>query len=136
MRRREFITVLGGAAALASIKASADHQAANVLPIIREIQKSGASTLRDLANALNARGIPTARGGKWYAHYSSSGDQIVFSGERFLHTGEVVGSIPTAPIIFQALLSSVRQYRAERYANPHTKSVGNRWDLFTDRSRI
>jgi len=53
--------------ALASIKANADRQAANVLPIIREIQKSGASTLRELADALNARGISTARGGKWYA---------------------------------------------------------------------
>jgi DNA invertase Pin-like site-specific DNA recombinase len=41
-------------AALASIKVNADRMAANVLPIIREIQKSGASTLRDLANALNA----------------------------------------------------------------------------------
>jgi DNA invertase Pin-like site-specific DNA recombinase len=53
--------------AVAAIKANADRQAANVLPIIREIQKSGASTLRDLADALNARGIQTARGGKWYA---------------------------------------------------------------------
>ncbi len=53
--------------AVASIKASADRQAANVLPIIREIQKTGASTLRDVADALNARGIPTSRGGKWYA---------------------------------------------------------------------
>jgi DNA invertase Pin-like site-specific DNA recombinase len=53
--------------ALASIKANADRQAANVLPIIREIKKTGASTLRDVADALNARGIQTARGGKWYA---------------------------------------------------------------------
>jgi DNA invertase Pin-like site-specific DNA recombinase len=35
--------------AVASIKANADRQAANVLPIIREIQKTGAYTLRDLA---------------------------------------------------------------------------------------
>jgi DNA invertase Pin-like site-specific DNA recombinase len=53
--------------ALASIKANADRQAANVLPVIREVQRTGAVTLRDLADALNARGIPTARGGKWYA---------------------------------------------------------------------
>jgi len=53
--------------AVVSIKANADRQAANVLPIIHEIQKTGASTLRNLADALNARGIPTARGGKWYA---------------------------------------------------------------------
>jgi hypothetical protein len=40
---------------------------ANVLPIIREAQKAGAATLRDIASALNARGVATARGGQWYA---------------------------------------------------------------------
>jgi len=53
--------------ALASIKANPDRQASNLVPIVREIQKTGAFTLRDVADALNARGIPTARGGKWYA---------------------------------------------------------------------
>jgi DNA invertase Pin-like site-specific DNA recombinase len=53
--------------AVASIRANADRQAANVIPIIREIQRTGVSTLRDLADALNARGIPTSRGGRWYA---------------------------------------------------------------------
>ncbi len=50
-----------------AVKAEADRYAANVLPIIREAQKAGASTLRQIADALNARGIPTARGGQWYA---------------------------------------------------------------------
>ena len=36
-------------------------------PVIREIQRAGASTLRAVADALNARGISTARGGRWYA---------------------------------------------------------------------
>jgi DNA invertase Pin-like site-specific DNA recombinase len=49
------------------VKAEADRFAANVLPIIREAQKAGARTLRELADALNARGITTARGGQWYA---------------------------------------------------------------------
>ena len=52
---------------VASNKANADRFAANVLPIIREAQKAGARTLRELADALNARGITTARGGQWYA---------------------------------------------------------------------
>jgi DNA invertase Pin-like site-specific DNA recombinase len=42
--------------AVATIKAKADRAAGNVLPIIAEIQKSGASTLRAVADALNARG--------------------------------------------------------------------------------
>ena len=53
--------------AVASIKAEADRRAANVLPIIREAQKAGATTLRQIAEALNARGAATARGGQWYA---------------------------------------------------------------------
>ena len=52
--------------AVDAVKAEADRLAANVLPIIREAQKAGARTLRELAEALNARGITTARGGQWY----------------------------------------------------------------------
>jgi DNA invertase Pin-like site-specific DNA recombinase len=48
--------------AMAVVKAEADRYAANVLPIIRE-----ATTLRDIAEALNARGVATARGGQWHA---------------------------------------------------------------------
>jgi hypothetical protein len=50
-----------------AVKAEADRYAANVLPIIREAQKAGARTLREIAEALNAQGIATARGGQWYA---------------------------------------------------------------------
>jgi hypothetical protein len=41
--------------AVASIKANADQHAANILPIIREAQKAGATTLRALADALRRR---------------------------------------------------------------------------------
>jgi DNA invertase Pin-like site-specific DNA recombinase len=50
-----------------AIMADADRHAANVLPIIQEAQKAGATTLRQIAEALNARGVATARGGRWYA---------------------------------------------------------------------
>ena len=53
--------------AVETVTASADKFAANVLPIIREAQKAGATTLRDIAAALNARGVATARGGQWHA---------------------------------------------------------------------
>jgi hypothetical protein len=55
---------LAGVAAIASLsfatwafipRAAADNHAANVLPIIREIRKAGATTLREIAEALNAR---------------------------------------------------------------------------------
>ena len=53
--------------AVEAVKSQADRYAANVLPIIREAQKAGARTLREIADALNARGIATTRGGQWYA---------------------------------------------------------------------
>ena len=54
-------------AAVKAIEQQADRHAANVLPIIREVQRAGAKTLRAIAEALNARGVPTARGGRWAA---------------------------------------------------------------------
>jgi hypothetical protein len=63
---------LGGprlaAARKASIKVrseAADAFAANVRPIIKEIQASGISSMRGIARALAARGVKTARGGDW-----------------------------------------------------------------------
>jgi DNA invertase Pin-like site-specific DNA recombinase len=53
--------------AVTAIKAEAERAAGNVLPIIAEIRKSGATTLRAIAQALNARGVPTPRGGRWHA---------------------------------------------------------------------
>jgi DNA invertase Pin-like site-specific DNA recombinase len=53
--------------AAAEIVDRADQRAANVIPIIRQIQRSGATSLRQVAEALNARGIPAPRGGEWHA---------------------------------------------------------------------
>jgi Recombinase len=36
-----------------------------VLPVIEQIKASGATSLRAIAKALNARGIATARGAVW-----------------------------------------------------------------------
>jgi hypothetical protein len=46
------------------VKAAANADATNVLPVIQHAQKAGATTLRQIADA---RGIPTARGGQWHA---------------------------------------------------------------------
>ncbi len=48
-------------------RAKADQFAANVLPVIRDIERAGVTTLQGIADALNARGIRTARGRRWYA---------------------------------------------------------------------
>ncbi len=47
-------------------KALALAHAENVLPVVEQIRAGGAS-LRQIAAELNARGIKTARGGKWHA---------------------------------------------------------------------
>ena len=56
----------GSRAGVTAHKAKADRFAANVVPIIREIEASGVTSNLGIAKALNARGIPTARGGQWY----------------------------------------------------------------------
>ena len=48
-------------------RTAADAFAANVLPVVRQIQAAGVKTHRALAEALNSRGVRTARGGKWHA---------------------------------------------------------------------
>ena len=47
-------------------KTRAATYGANVLPVIEQIRVGGGS-LRQVAAELNARGIKTARGGKWHA---------------------------------------------------------------------
>ena len=47
-----------------SMKVAADRFATNILPLIQPLRAEGRS-LREIANVLNARGVPTARGGKW-----------------------------------------------------------------------
>lgn len=47
--------------------AAADAFAANVLPVVQQLQNQGVSTFRALAEALNQRGVKTARGGGWAA---------------------------------------------------------------------
>jgi DNA invertase Pin-like site-specific DNA recombinase len=51
----------------AANRAAADQFAANVLPVVHEIQASGLTTLREIAATLNVRGIHTARGGQWHS---------------------------------------------------------------------
>jgi hypothetical protein len=47
-----------------TLKASADHFVANMLPIIRSLQRGGISN-NAIAGQLNERNVKTARGGKW-----------------------------------------------------------------------
>jgi DNA invertase Pin-like site-specific DNA recombinase len=56
------------AKAVAALKAAAASRAADIAPTIAELRADGVTSLRDLAAALNAKGIETARGaGEWSA---------------------------------------------------------------------
>jgi DNA invertase Pin-like site-specific DNA recombinase len=50
----------------AANREAADAFAANVLPLVRQLQAAGITTPRAIAEALNARGVRTARGGEWH----------------------------------------------------------------------
>ncbi len=57
-----------GAKASASVRqAKSRKKAEDLLPVIEAIKADGAESLREIAAALNRRGIPTARGGEWSA---------------------------------------------------------------------
>lgn len=43
------------------------ERAADLRPIIADVQASGARSLRQIAAGLNQQGIPSARGGAWTA---------------------------------------------------------------------
>jgi DNA invertase Pin-like site-specific DNA recombinase len=55
-------------ASTAALQARADARAADIGPTIKELQAAGATSLRAIADRLNAKRIPTARGeGEWTA---------------------------------------------------------------------
>jgi DNA invertase Pin-like site-specific DNA recombinase len=57
----------GRKAGLQTRQENAAKYLADVLPVIQDKQRQGASTLRAIADALNADGTPAPRGGEWSA---------------------------------------------------------------------
>jgi hypothetical protein len=49
----------------ARLQEAAQQFAANVLPVIRELQAAGATSHNAIAGKLNERKVPARRGGKW-----------------------------------------------------------------------
>lgn len=65
--RGHMATIVAGghAASLAVRKEKAKSRASDLLPVITEIRSAGALSLQQVADALNVRGITTARGCRW-----------------------------------------------------------------------
>jgi DNA invertase Pin-like site-specific DNA recombinase len=66
---------LAGALGRATQVAAADEFVSGLLPVVIAIRQTGAKTLEAMSQALNQRGIRTARGGKW--HVSTVANFIV-----------------------------------------------------------
>lgn len=56
----------GNLAAIRTVAENADKHAENLRPIIESLREDGISSLGRIAQALEERGILTARGGKWH----------------------------------------------------------------------
>ena len=56
---------IAAAKARAASLGQADRFAGEIIPFIRAIQRAGITSLRGIAAALEARGVRTARGGRW-----------------------------------------------------------------------
>ena len=67
--RAEAFSPKRGARGRLANKRAADHRANALAPTLSEIQAAGFMARRALADELNRRGIPTARGGRW--HYTT-----------------------------------------------------------------
>jgi DNA invertase Pin-like site-specific DNA recombinase len=69
-----------GALGREALVSAADQFAANLLPLVRAIQSTGAVTLEAITCALNDRGIRPMRGTRWYA---SSVSNLLVRAQKF-----------------------------------------------------
>ena len=109
------------AIANANHTASADTFADSVAPAIREAQAAGAKTLRQIAAALNGRGIGTARGGKWAA-----------AGGRECASPRRVIARPSLP---RALFAHNPNRAAQRSCQPIERAFGQA-DVSSDKKSV
>jgi DNA invertase Pin-like site-specific DNA recombinase len=61
------LTAAARAAGRAALQAKAQERASDLAATIKELKAAGCESLRDIAEGLEDRGIPAARGGKWSA---------------------------------------------------------------------
>jgi DNA invertase Pin-like site-specific DNA recombinase len=57
---------VGNKHAVAAVKANADRRAATLQDIVDDLRKQGVTSVRAVAEELNAKGILTPRGGSWH----------------------------------------------------------------------
>jgi DNA invertase Pin-like site-specific DNA recombinase len=103
------------AAINASRVAGAEAHADIVLPAIREVQAAGAQSLREIATALNGRGIAAARGGKWE---SCDGGERSETGRRLAHRRVALHPLSRHPLRLGDLSGGHHGGQASRLLQP------------------
>jgi DNA invertase Pin-like site-specific DNA recombinase len=56
----------GNRAAIAQVRANAEHRARDLAKVVQDVRKGGAVTLEGIAKELNSREMITPRGGRWH----------------------------------------------------------------------
>ena len=67
VHRMASMAVLGARASATVRKEAAAKRVADLLPVISDLKRNGAASLREIAIGLNGAGLTTARGGRWSA---------------------------------------------------------------------
>ena len=67
LERMAMMAAMGNQASVTVRKEAAAKRKADLLPVIEELKTSGATSLRAIAEGLNAVGLTTVRGGQWTA---------------------------------------------------------------------
>ena len=67
LKRMPAMATKGNKVSAAVRSAAAAKRNEDLRPVIQEVQAAGLSSLKQIADALNARGITAARGGSWSA---------------------------------------------------------------------
>ena len=87
---------LTSAMGVEALKLKSKAFAENIIPIINHIKASGITSLRGIAEALNARGIKSARGGQWHQGTVKRVMMDTYSSERAIQNDNIEkeGSYP------------------------------------------
>jgi hypothetical protein len=102
----------GGVHGALAGKRAADLRALTLVATIREVRAAGFVSRRALADELNRRGIPTARGGIW--HYTTVVRMLTRLGRITLGKGRInngLASKQVADVRAEALGSTIRKLR-------------------------
>ena len=128
-------TNLAEAQAIGAARTSecAMRPAENIAPIIQQIRASGIVSLRGVAAALNARGVRTARGGRWAA--TQVGAVLARAG-RARSTTNPSGPYNPFPqpgseraSIYRSFGPRTRMHKLRIAPSPEGGRCGNRWAI-------